>query len=74
LPRETLSKIPTPASETTIADPPELIKGNATPVKGTKPVITATLTRAWKASQHVMPQANNAEKASLACRAILKPR
>jgi len=46
LPRETLNNNPTPANETTIAEPPELIKGSATPVKGINPVITAILIKA----------------------------
>jgi len=41
-----LNNSPIPASETTIAEPPELTKGSATPVKGINPVITATLTNA----------------------------
>ena len=46
LPRETLSNNPTPISETSIDEPPKLMNGNATPVKGINPVITAMLINA----------------------------
>jgi hypothetical protein len=46
LPREILSSNPTPVNETPIEEPPLLIKGSATPVKGANPVTTATLTNA----------------------------
>jgi hypothetical protein len=74
LPREILNKSPIPASETTIEEPPLLMNGSATPVKGRRPVTTATLTNAWKTSQQVTPHAKSAAKASGASRAILKPR
>jgi len=57
-----------------MAEPPELMKGNATPVEGINPVITATFISAWKASQQVMPHATTAAKPSGASIAILKPR
>ena len=41
-----LNNNPTPASDTTIAEPPKLMNGNAVPVKGINPVITATLIKA----------------------------
>jgi hypothetical protein len=41
-----LSNSPTPANDVTIPDPPELTKGNAIPVKGSKPVTTPTLINA----------------------------
>jgi len=46
LPRDILNNSPTPASETTIAEPPELMKGSAIPVKGINPATTATLIKA----------------------------
>ena len=50
------------------------MNGSAIPVKGISPVITATLIKAWKVSQQVMPHARTAAKASEASSAILKPR
>jgi hypothetical protein len=46
LPLEILNNNPTLANDTTIADPPELMKGSAMPVKGISPVMTAIFSRA----------------------------
>ena len=69
-----LSNNPTPASDVTIAEPPKLMNGNAAPVKGINPVVTAMLIKAWKVSQQVTPHARRAAKASWAFSATLKPR
>lgn len=66
--------MPTPIMEKTSDEPPRLINGSGRPVKGSVSVTTATLIRAWKVSQTVMPEARMNPKGSCARKAILKPR
>ena len=65
-----LSNSPTDTSELTSDEPPKLMKGSGTPVKGMVDVITATLIIAWSIIKMVMPPATNMPKRSGALRAM----
>lgn len=56
--------MPTAARLMVSAEPPALMNGSGMPVTGRSAVTTIMLTRAWTASQVVMPQASRPEKVS----------
>lgn len=51
--------IPNPAIEMTREEPPKLMKGKGSPVKGRVAVTTPMLIRAWMVSQEVTPAARS---------------
>jgi hypothetical protein len=62
--------MPTAARLMVSAEPPALMNGSGMPVTGRSAVTTIMLTRAWTASQVVMPQASRPENVSGAAIAI----
>lgn len=66
--------MPTPTIEMTNDEPPKLMKGRGSPVKGRLAVTAAMLIRAWNVNHIVIPDAKMKPKESLAWRAIRKPR
>lgn len=66
--------IPIAAREATKFEPPELIKGNALPAKGSNPTMTAMLIPASIPIQQINPVASNVPSISGALRAMTNPR
>ena len=72
--REMLNNNPAPAMTTTSEEPPNEMKGSATPVGGTSESMTAIFNRALVMIHKVMPEASKAPNGSRARRATPNPR
>ena len=68
-----LMRIPTIARQTSIDDPPKLMKGKVMPLVGSDPVTTPMFNAAWMVMIRVMPNASNLPNRSSTLAAIRIP-